>query len=55
MAEIDYRPILQTTLEGRVPPELKELYKFPVRNHVDWTLFPSWARPDVETEGCHEG
>lgn len=55
MMEIDYQSVLQECREGRVTPELKELYKFPIRNHVPWSEFPFWARPDAETEGCHEG
>ena len=52
---IDYRQVLQVCREGRVPPELKELYNHPVRNQVDWSEFPVWARPDMETENGHEG
>lgn len=52
--EVNYQEILQKCLSGRVPPELKELYKAPFRDYVDWLRFPIWARPSI-TEGCHEG
>lgn len=53
--EIDVNFALEQCKNGKVTPELKKLYDMPYRKMVDWTLFPSWARPDQETEGCHEG
>jgi hypothetical protein len=52
---VDLNYVLQQCNAGRVPEELKTLYNMPYRNMVPWSLFPNWARPDQETEGCHEG
>lgn len=52
---IDVNHALEQAKQGRFTPELKKLYNMPYRNTVDWTQFPTWARPDYETEGCHEG
>jgi hypothetical protein len=44
------------TSKGLAPP--REIYQAPVRNQVDWSKFPDWARPsDPELfEGsAHEG
>lgn len=51
--DLDY--VLKQCNAGKVPEELKVLYNMPYRNMVPWSLFPNWARPDYETEGCHEG
>ena len=42
--------------KGFSPP--REIYETPMRQRIDWSLFPDWARPvDPEVfEGCgHEG
>lgn len=41
--------------EGKACMELKELYKSPWRERVNWALFPDWARPDFVFEAEHEG
>jgi len=46
---------LEACINGRVDQSLKILYQAENRGKVDWTLFPSWAIPNAETESCHEG
>ena len=53
--KVDYRPILDECLKGKVPDNLRTLYDVTVRNHVPWLLFPTWAQPQDCVEGCHEG
>lgn len=52
---MDYKKVLEECLKGKVPPELKELYKAPIRETIPWDLFPNWARPDAIFELGHEG
>jgi len=53
---LDVQAVIDQCNAGKVPKdELKTLYNMPYRNQVPWSLFPNWARPDQETEGCHEG
>lgn len=50
-----YLKVLEKCQQGKFTEELKELYKSPVRETVPWDLFPAWARPTDQVEGCHEG
>lgn len=46
---------LEGCYNGVITPELKTLYNMPYRKHVDWQIFPLYARPIYfEGEG-HEG
>jgi len=47
--------VLEACVNGRFHQDLKILYQAPNRNKIDWTRFPLWAVPNLETEGCHEG
>jgi hypothetical protein len=47
--------VLEACANGHFDQDLKILYQMPYRNKIDWTLFPLWAVPNAETEGCHEG
>lgn len=40
---------------GRPSKALMRLYNIQNRSNVPWHLFPAWARPDMNTEGYHEG
>lgn len=52
---VNYEKALEACRQGKFTEDLRELYKFPQRKEVPWTLFPPWARPDTEIEGGHEG
>jgi hypothetical protein len=50
------RRVDQRVRQGLAPPP--EIYRVPIRQKVDWSKLPEWARPvDPEVfEGCgHEG
>jgi hypothetical protein len=53
--DVDFQYALDECREGRVSDHLKKLYNMPYRELVPWCMFPAWARPNDETEGCHEG
>jgi len=52
---VDLNKVLENCVSGRFTEELKILYQAPYRDSVPWSMFPIWARPDLNTEGCHEG
>jgi hypothetical protein len=52
---VDINKVLEKCINGSFPEELKILYQAPYRDSVSWSEFPYWARPDLDTEGCHEG
>ena len=40
--------------QGLAPP--RQIYQVHYRHQIDWSQFPSWARPsDPEMFDCHEG
>ena len=40
--------------QGLAPP--RQIYQVHHRHQIDWSQFPSWARPsDPEMFDCHEG
>jgi hypothetical protein len=47
--------VLEACNNGTFHKDLKILYQAQYRDLVDWSLFPWWAVPNAEVEGCHEG
>jgi hypothetical protein len=47
--------VLEACTNGFFHEGLRVLYQSPYRDNVPWDRFPVWARPDLNTEGCHEG
>jgi len=50
-----YVEVLEACVNGKYHEGIKLLYQMPYRDQVDWTKFPSWAVPNAEIGGCHEG
>lgn len=52
---VNVSDVLEACSNGFFHENLRVLYQAPYRNYVQWDRFPAWARPDMDTEGCHEG
>ena len=59
MQNIDIQSICAEVLEaccnGKFHQDLKILYQAQHREKINWLLFPNWAIPNAQVEGCHEG
>lgn len=53
--KVIYEKVLESCINGYFHEDLKILYLNPHRSQVDWSRFPAWAIPNIQTEGCHEG
>ena len=52
---VNLTAVIEACNNGYFHPDLRVLYKAQYRDLVPWDKLPRWARPDLDTEGCHEG
>ena len=46
--------VLRTVKDGKRCAGLVDLYELPLRDLINWLEFPTWSRPNCETELAHE-